>query len=253
MNINKAYPCDQSNYTQVSNRSIEFIVIHYVGATGSAKANAKYFSEHKKLGASAHFFVGHESENGAIYQSVDLKNRAWHCGSETGVYRHNYCRNSNSIGIELCCHKDSNDNWYFDGITIEQAIELTKYLMNVYDIDSDHVLRHYDITGKNCPAPFVIKSDAWTDFKKRLINEEDGEEVTRYERLSDIPNNYGFRDVVETLMDAKIINGDGSDKSGNDDVIDLSHDQVRSIVFLYRGGAFDRKLIAEGMDPAVDD
>lgn len=75
--------------------------------------------------------------------------------------------------------------------------------------------------------------------------------MVRYERLSNIPNEYGFRDVIETLMNAKIINGDGSDLAGNDDVIDLSHDQVRSLVFEYRGGAFDRKLMAEGLSPAV--
>jgi N-acetylmuramoyl-L-alanine amidase len=83
------------------------------------------------------------------------------------------------------------------------------------------------------------------------IQKGDDEEVKRYQRLSDIPNDFGFRDIIEKLMNAKIINGDGSDPAGNNDVIDLSHDQVRSLVFEYRGGAFDRKLISEGMDPAV--
>ena len=78
---------------------------------------------------------------------------------------------------------------------------------------------------------------------------EEEEEVVRYNKLKDVPSE--FRDVIKTLMDAKIINGDGSDAAGNNDVIDLSHDQVRSIVIEYRGGAFDRKLIAMGMKPAV--
>ena len=82
-------------------------------------------------------------------------------------------------------------------------------------------------------------------------NNEEDEDVVRYNKLKDIPNNYGFRDIINTLMDAKIINGDGSDPSGNNDVIDLSHDQVRSFVMSYRGGAFDRKLIAMGLAPAV--
>ncbi len=76
--------------------------------------------------------------------------------------------------------------------------------------------------------------------------------MTRYEKLKDIPNNFGFRDVIDTLMTAGIINGDGSDKDGNGDVIDLSHDQVRSLVFEYRGGAFDRKLVKMGLAPAVE-
>ena len=82
-------------------------------------------------------------------------------------------------------------------------------------------------------------------------NTED-EDMLRYNTKDDIPNDYGFRDIINTLMDAQIIKGDGSDPDGNNDVIDLSHDQVRSLVFEYRGGAFDRKLIAMGMSPAVN-
>ncbi|HWP96427.1 MAG TPA: N-acetylmuramoyl-L-alanine amidase [Syntrophomonadaceae bacterium] len=85
------------------------------------------------------------------------------------------------------------------------------------------------------------------------LKESEDDEMVRYPKLSDIPNDYGFRDVVEKLMNAKIINGDGSDPTGNNDVIDLSHDQVRSLVFEYHGGAFDRKLKAAGLDPAVPD
>lgn len=78
---------------------------------------------------------------------------------------------------------------------------------------------------------------------------EEGDDVVRYKYLADIPAK--FRPIIETLMDAGIIQGDGSDPTGNGDVIDLSHDQVRSLVFDYRGGAFDRKLMAAGMKPAV--
>ena len=78
---------------------------------------------------------------------------------------------------------------------------------------------------------------------------EEEDEMIRYERLKDIPE--GFRDIIEMLMNAGIIAGDGSDPTGNNDRIDLSHDQVRSLIFEYRGGAFDRKLMAMGMKPAV--
>lgn len=83
------------------------------------------------------------------------------------------------------------------------------------------------------------------------IAREEEDDVKRYNTLDEIPNDYGLKDVVNILMDAQIIKGDGSDPNGNNDVIDLSHDQVRSLVFEYRGGAFDRKLIAMGMAPAV--
>lgn len=83
------------------------------------------------------------------------------------------------------------------------------------------------------------------------VEREEDEDMVRYKTKDEIPNDYGLRDIVEKLMDAKIIKGDGSDPDGNDDVIDLSHDQVRSIAFEYRGGAFDRQLMAMGMEPAV--
>ena len=74
--------------------------------------------------------------------------------------------------------------------------------------------------------------------------------MVRYERLSDIKS-ATFRTIIEKLMNADIIQGDGSDATGNNDVIDLSHDQVRLLVFAYRGGAFDAKLKAAGLEPAV--
>lgn len=79
---------------------------------------------------------------------------------------------------------------------------------------------------------------------------EEEETVVRYPYLADIPAK--FRPVIEALMDAGVIQGDGSDPTGNGDVIDLSHDQVRTLVFAYRGGAFDAKLKAAGLEPAVE-
>ena len=79
--------------------------------------------------------------------------------------------------------------------------------------------------------------------------EEEEETVVRYAHLSDIPAK--FRPVIEALMNAGVIQGDGSDPAGNGDVIDLSHDQVRLLVFAYRGGAFDARLQAAGLEPAV--
>lgn len=80
---------------------------------------------------------------------------------------------------------------------------------------------------------------------------ETEETELRYERLADIPNEFGFQDIIGLLMIAGVIQGDGSDTSGNTDKIDLSHDQVRTLVFIYRGGAFDKALVKAGLAPAV--
>lgn len=70
-----------------------------------------------------------------------------------------------------------------------------------------------------------------------------------YKYLKDIPDK--FRPIINDLMTAGIIQGDGSDQNGNGDAINLTHEQVRTLVFVYRGGGFDRKLRATGLIPAV--
>ena len=71
-----------------------------------------------------------------------------------------------------------------------------------------------------------------------------------YKYLKDIPEK--FRPIINDLMTAGIIQGDGSDPIGNGDVINLTHDQVRTLIFVYRGGGFDRKLAAKGLPTSVN-
>ncbi|RFZ79476.1 N-acetylmuramoyl-L-alanine amidase [Lacrimispora amygdalina] len=159
------------NYSNGELSRIKYIVIHYVGALGGAEANCKYYAS-QYVGASAHYFVGFSGE---IWQSVEDKNIAWHCGART--YIHPECRNSNSIGIELCVRNkgsqsDTSRDWYFEDATVASAKTLTKHLMEQYGIREDHVIRHYDVTGKICPNPFVYNhtSHTWDDFKDSLLS-----------------------------------------------------------------------------------
>lgn len=155
------------NYNSGSTSRIKWIVIHYVGATGGAEANCKYFAGGYR-GASAHYFVGFDGE---IWQSVEDKNIAWSVGAKS--YKHATCRNSNSLSIEMCCKKKSGTGekgWYFKDATVNSTVELTKYLMKKYGIDADHVIRHYDVTGKICPGPYVYNNTehTWTKFKSAI-------------------------------------------------------------------------------------
>lgn len=77
-------------------RKIEYIVIHYYGSLGTAKAVANYFASAYR-GASAHYCV---DDGDTAYQCVEDEDVAWHCGT-SGTYYHPSCRNSNSIGIEV--------------------------------------------------------------------------------------------------------------------------------------------------------
>lgn len=160
-----------SNFT-TSNRGskdIKYLVVHYTANNGdTAKGNCNYFQSPNR-NASAHYFV----DENEVYQSVEDKNIAWHCGTKSG-YKHKYCRNSNSIGVELCSRKDSKGNYYFKELVINNSAALIKDLMDKYDIQIDNVVRHYDVTGKICPAPLVDENE-WKKFKNILI--EEGDEV----------------------------------------------------------------------------
>lgn len=172
LDINTDYPCSSDNYTKCSSREITHIVVHYTGGTGTALQNVKYYAGSPEREASAHLFVGNASEDAQIYQSVDLDYIAWHCGSKNGYYCD--ARNSNSIGIEVACHNDTSDksasslDWYFDDVTVDKLVQLVRYLMEKYGIDADHVVRHYDVTHKTCPAMWVHDAEAWAQFKARL-------------------------------------------------------------------------------------
>lgn len=171
------------NHNAGKTSRIKYIVIHYVGALGGAKANCQYYAGGNR-NASAHYFVGFDGE---IWQSVEDANIAWHCGASS--YKHAECRNANSIGIELCVRKKNtaslgatDKDWYFEDATVEAAAELTRYLMDKYNVPAPHVIRHYDVTGKICPNPYVYNttSHTWDEFKQLI---KGGSAVAQKEEL----------------------------------------------------------------------
>lgn len=209
------------NRTICNNKINEYIAIHYVGSTSTAKNNADYFAS-KKVGASAQYYVDEKE----IWQGVEDKDIAWHVGNKT--YIHKYCRNNNSIGIEMCCKKDKQGNWYIEKETINNTIELTKMLMKKYNIPIENVIRHYDVTGKNCPEPFVRNEDLWIEFKNRLL-EGDDEDMIRYNKIEEVPE-YA-KATIQKLVDKKVLNGAGAG-------LDLSEDMIRILVINDRSGLY---------------
>ena len=184
MNITKQ--TSYSNTSVYNNRPLKYIVIHYTaGVTskaGSARNTALYFSN-PSVYASADFIV---DDTTAVQFNPDIENRyCWHCGdnkntaSKGGSY-HGKCQNYNSIGIEVCSTNSTgkitqaNDQYFsFTDAVITKAVELTKYLMQTYNIPADRVIRHYDVTGKYCPGIKGWNKDSgdeskWKTFKTRL-------------------------------------------------------------------------------------
>lgn len=182
MNINRQY-ITKINFTDKNDLSrIKYIVIHYFGGLSTALNLAKYWAR-EYAGASAHYAVGHE---GDIFQIVEDDDVAWHCGARK--YVHAECRNTNSIGIEMAVKKKStatlsasDKDWYFTKETVEATVELVRTLMKKYNIPADHVIRHYDVTSKICPNPYVFNAvdETWDKFKAMISEERQEEEFTK--------------------------------------------------------------------------
>ena len=173
--VNTSRKCNAGNYEACSARDISYIVMHYTGnKKDTALNNAKYFQTAGR-NASAHFFV----DDNNIYQSVALNNKAWHCGTNKQYY-HNCCRNANSIGIEMC----TNGSYKVSEKTKENAIALCAYLCKKHGIVSanvdKYVLRHYDVTHKNCPAQMAGANNAeWQAFLSAVKSKLSGTASTQ--------------------------------------------------------------------------
>ena len=134
---------------------INAVVLHYVGNPGTtAKANRDYFNT-LALGrdgtyASSHFVVGLEGE---VIQCIPLTEVA---------YASNH-RNSDTVAIEVC-HPD--DTGAFSPETYGRVVELTAWLCREFKLDAaKDVIRHYDVTGKECPRYYVANPAAWEQLK----------------------------------------------------------------------------------------
>ena len=148
---------------------IKYLVIHYTGNDGdSDESNANYFSN-KITKTSAHYFVDDDS----ITQIVPDNYVAYSIG---GKYQSNHhpmykiITNSNSISIEMC---DVNRNGIIEvsDKTLVNVYELIRKLMNKYNIDIDHIYRHYDVNGKLCPnCNGLLDDNIWNKFKDNIIN-----------------------------------------------------------------------------------
>lgn len=211
--------CNTANFSRGRSQKVKYLVIHYTSNNGdTAKNNADYFAR-EDVGASAHYFCD-ESE---IWQTVKDTDTAWHCGAKT--YKHPECRNSNSIGIEICMN---DKNGKVRQGSIDTAAELARYLMKRYGILLANVIRHHDVTGKDCPAPMVSDPALWDTFKKSLIKEEDDE--VRYKYYDDMPD--WAQPTVKKLVDKGYLKGEGNG------VLNLSEDTLKVLVINDRAGLY---------------
>ena len=185
---------NEANFASGRTQPIEFLVIHYTANDGDTVQNNLDYFAGNAVGASAHYFV---DENG-YGQSVKDADTAWHCGASS--YRHKTCRNANSIGMELCSRKDSKGNYYFMDQTVYNAAALARQLMQTYGIDRSHVLRHYDVTGKRCPAPMVDNPTLWENF----LNLLEDKTMTYAEAIEIVKEKAGLSDATMQFLTSYI-------------------------------------------------
>lgn len=132
---------------------VDKIVIHYTGNPGtSAKGNRDYFENLANTGetyASSHFVI---DLDGTILQCIPLNEIAY-ASNEANEY---------CISIE-CCHPDASGE--FSTQTYNQCVMLTAKLCDYYGLNPQNdVIRHYDVTGKECPVFYVEHPEEWTMF-----------------------------------------------------------------------------------------
>ena len=144
------------------------ILVHYVGNPGStATANRNWF-ENGASGTfvSAHYIIGLQGE---ILQMVPDDERAMHAGKSYGVQWDGMSaiNNARYIGIE-CCHPGADGQ--FNDQTATSLIWLLRQLCEKHKLNpAADILRHYDVTGKSCPAYYVKHTDAWNALVAQCV------------------------------------------------------------------------------------
>lgn len=141
-------------------KDVKFLAIHNTGNDGdSSKNNVDYYAYWNEREAGAHFYVDQE---GLIGRSIPMDLTAWSVGDSGKGNLKGIVTNYNSISIELCniVKKDPSDKM------VKAVKDLIEFIQK-YCPEATTIVRHYDVTAKNCPAR-MIDNDKWGAFLNRL-------------------------------------------------------------------------------------
>ncbi len=167
LNVKTTTPPDYVDVQLISNShartgvkliEINSIVIHYTGNPETTAQNNRDYFNKPDTNVCSHFVIG---LNGEVIQCVPI--------DEKSAASNN--RNLDTISIEVC-HPDKSGK--FNTETYNSLVKLTAWLCDNSSLKASDVIRHYDITGKECPKYFVDNQSAWNTFlndvKKELKN-----------------------------------------------------------------------------------
>lgn len=211
-----------------------YLTIHSTGNPSSTAANERAWLTNSTNTSSTSWHICVD-ESQAV-EAVPLDEIAHHAGNTQG--------NRESIGIEIC---ESGDRLK----TIANGVELTADMLYERSWGIDRLKRHYDWSGKSCPAIFMPNDwQGWKDFKTAvalrlagLINESEVIEMTQEqfnEMLAAATKTYNTVDevpgwataTIQKLIDKKLLYGDSTG-------LNLTEDQVRTLVINDRTGLYD--------------
>ena len=120
-------------------------------------SNRNYFEslkDSKATSASSHYIIGLEGE---VVQCIPLNEIAYASND----------RNKDTIAIEVC-HPD--DTGKYTKESYQSLIKLVAWLCGKYNIKTNQIIRHYDVTGKLCPKYYVEHEDEWKQLRLDVKN-----------------------------------------------------------------------------------
>ncbi|MGG4324028.1 peptidoglycan recognition protein family protein [Bacillus sonorensis] len=145
---------------------VKGIVMHYTATPGASALNERNYFNGTCIAAeryaSAHYFVDRKEaqliipENEVAYHAHD--------GNRCYVSFLKPNANTTAIGVEMCVEI----NGKIHSETVQNAAELVADLCKRYGLSTNKIVRHYDVTNKNCPAPWVSDSSQLTAFRKKV-------------------------------------------------------------------------------------
>lgn len=152
---------------------LRFIAIHWTANTdkgANAAAHRRYLQGLKSRFASAHYFV----DDSSIIQTIPDNEVAYHVGdTSNGGYtdlgktlaKGFPTPNYTGIGVEMCVNQDGDFSK-----TYSNTVRLTATLLLKHEMSIDDVHRHFDITHKHCPVPFLSNTE-WNNFRNDVYYE----------------------------------------------------------------------------------
>ena len=152
-------------------------VLHWTANPGASDtAHQKFFDGDDGGGsryAGAHMFVDSDSatliipENEIAYHANEHACRIEKLKGEVkrkdGTIYHGDA-NCTTLSLEMCVEKDGT----IHPKTIERSIQIMAAWCTKYKLKESDIYRHFDVTGKNCPAPFVKDPSQFGIFKKKV-------------------------------------------------------------------------------------